>query len=272
MVSPGTAHLGLKDPRQVQFSCSVSSDSFWPHGLQCARLPRAWSNPCPPSQWCHPTILSSVVPFSSCLQSFPALGFFPMSQFFASGGQNIGASASLLPVNIQDLFPWGLDAGSWLECLSFPCSLFLQQDSQGFFTYWASPVTQMVKKSACNAGDLGLISEVGKIPWRREWQPTPVFFPAEFHGQRNLAGYSPWGCQVGYTWATNTHKTHFTCWLSLVGKVLLCKSLPCFCFCHIWWHHLIKASDMAKLRVSVIRMTQGGMIPWGPYATPNMHR
>ena len=74
-----------------------------------------------------------------------ALEFFPMSQFFASGGQNIGASASVLPVNIQDLFPWGLDAGSWLECLSFPCSLFLQQESQGFFTYWASPVTQMVK-------------------------------------------------------------------------------------------------------------------------------
>ena len=67
--------------------------------------PRACSNSCALSWWCHPTISSSVIPFSSCLQSFPASGFFPMSQFFTSGGQSIGASASVLPVNIQDWFP-----------------------------------------------------------------------------------------------------------------------------------------------------------------------
>ena len=84
----------------VQFSCSVMSDSLRLHELQHARLPcpspipGACSNLCPLSQWCHPTISSSVVPFSSHLQSFPALGSFPMSQFFASGGQSIGASAS----------------------------------------------------------------------------------------------------------------------------------------------------------------------------------
>ena len=97
----------------VQFSRSVMSDSLWPHGLQDARLPcpsptsRARSNSCPSIQWCHPTISSSVVPFSSCLQSFPALGSFSMSQFFSSGGQSIGASASasVLPMNIQDWFP-----------------------------------------------------------------------------------------------------------------------------------------------------------------------
>ena len=91
------------------------SDSLQPHGLQCARLPcpsptpEVCSNSCPSSQWCHPTILSSVVTFSSCLQSFPASGSFPMSQFFTSGGQSIGASASasVLPMNIQDLFPLG---------------------------------------------------------------------------------------------------------------------------------------------------------------------
>ena len=77
-------------------------DSLWPHGLQHARLPcpspnpRACSNSCPSSWWCHPTISSSVVPFSSCLQSFPASGAFPVSQFFASGSQNIGASVSAL--------------------------------------------------------------------------------------------------------------------------------------------------------------------------------
>ena len=99
----------------VQFSPSVLSDSLWPHGLQHARLPcpsptpGAYSNSCPSSQWCHPTTLSAVDPFSSCLQSFPTSGSFPMSQFFTAGGQSIGASASasVLPMNIQDWFPLG---------------------------------------------------------------------------------------------------------------------------------------------------------------------
>ena len=100
----------------VQFSHSVVSDSLRPQGLQHAILPcpsptpGAYSNSCPSSWWCHPTISSSVIPFSSCLQSFPAPGPFPMSQFFLLGGQRIGvsASASVLPMNIQDLFPLGL--------------------------------------------------------------------------------------------------------------------------------------------------------------------
>ena len=102
--------------QSVQFSHSVMSDSLQPHGLQHTRLPcpsptpRACSNSCPSIQWCHPTISSSVVPLSSHLQSFPASGYFPMSQFFTSGGQSIGvsASASVLPKNIQDWFPLGL--------------------------------------------------------------------------------------------------------------------------------------------------------------------
>ena len=102
--------------RTVQFSCSVVSVSLRPHGLQHARFPcpsptpGAYSNSCPSRRWCHPTILSFVVPFSSRLQSFPASGSFPMSWFFASGGQSIGvsASASVLPMNIQDWFPLGL--------------------------------------------------------------------------------------------------------------------------------------------------------------------
>ena len=91
---------------------SVVSDSLWPHGLQLARLPcpptlRAYSNSCPLNQWCHPTISSFAVPFSSCLQSFQASGSFPMSWPFASGGQSTGvsASASVPPMNIQDWFP-----------------------------------------------------------------------------------------------------------------------------------------------------------------------
>ena len=97
------------------FSRSVMSDSLWPHGLPHARLPcpspspGACSNSCLLSQWCHPIISSSVVPFSSCLQSFPASNYFPVSRFFVSGGQSIGASASasVPPMNIQDWFPLG---------------------------------------------------------------------------------------------------------------------------------------------------------------------
>ena len=101
-------------PFLLLFSHSVVSSSLQPHGQQHARLPwpspRSCSNSCPSSQWCHPTISSSVVPFSSCLQSFPASGYFPKSQFCTSGGQSIGASASALvpPTNIQDWFALGL--------------------------------------------------------------------------------------------------------------------------------------------------------------------
>ena len=98
------------------------SDSLWLHGLHHARLPchsptpRAYSNSCPLSQWCHPTISSSVVPFSSCPQSFPASGSFQMSWLFALGGQSIGVSASalVLPMNIQDWFPLGWTG--WILC------------------------------------------------------------------------------------------------------------------------------------------------------------
>ena len=99
----------------VQFSPIVMSDSLRPHELQHTRppcpspTPGVHSNSCPLSPWCHPTISSSVIPFSSCLQSFPASGSFQMSQFFTSGGQSIGVSAStsVLPRNIQDWFPLG---------------------------------------------------------------------------------------------------------------------------------------------------------------------
>ena len=98
----------------VQFSCSFVSISLRPHGLQHVRLPcpsptpRVYSNSCPLSRWCHPTISSSVIP-SSHLQLFAATGSFQMSQLFASGGQRIGvsASASVLPMDIQDWFPLG---------------------------------------------------------------------------------------------------------------------------------------------------------------------
>ena len=103
------SQLNGKDPdaRNIQFSHSVVSDSWQPHGLQHARIPcpsltpGACSNSCPLSLWCHPTISFSVVPFSSCLQSFPASGSFPLSQFFTSGGQTIGVWASRLNLDFS---------------------------------------------------------------------------------------------------------------------------------------------------------------------------
>ena len=114
MFSSHSCRLDL--PFRVQLSRSVESHSLRPHGLQHARptctspTPGVYPNACPLSQWWHLTILSSVAPFSSCLQSFPALGSFPVSQRFTSGGQSLGASASasVLPMNIQGLFPLGL--------------------------------------------------------------------------------------------------------------------------------------------------------------------
>ena len=108
----------------VQFGCSVISNSLWPHGLQHTRppcpspTPRAYSNSHSLRQWCHPTISSSVIPFSSGLQSFPALGSFPMSWFFSPGGQSIevSASASVPPMNTQDWSP--LEWTGWISLQS----------------------------------------------------------------------------------------------------------------------------------------------------------
>ena len=128
----------------VQFSPSVMSNSLQAHGLQHARpscpspTPGVYPNSCPLSQWCHPTISSSVVPFSSCLQSFPASGSFQMSQFFTSGDQSIGvsASASVPPMNIQDWFPLGWTG--WISLESKGLSSVLQHHSSKASILWCS--------------------------------------------------------------------------------------------------------------------------------------
>ena len=125
--------------QSVQFSCSVVSDSLRPHGLQRVRPPclsptsGAYLNSCPLSWWCHPTISSSVIPFSSCPQSFPASGSLPMSQLFASGGQHTGvsASASVLPMNIQDWSPLG-----WTGWISL--------QSKGLSRVFSNPTVQKI--------------------------------------------------------------------------------------------------------------------------------
>ena len=156
-ISPSTEYSGLMcfriywfdlPIRSDQISRSVVSDSLRPHESQHARppcpspTPRVHPNPCLSSQWCHPTILSSVIPFSSCPQSFPASGSFPMSQLFASGGQSIGISASIsvLPMNTQDWSPLGYTGWISLQSkgLSRVFSNTMVQKHQ-FFSFLHSP-------------------------------------------------------------------------------------------------------------------------------------
>ena len=146
----------------VQFSRSVVSDSMWPHELQHARppcpssTPRACSNSRPLSQWCHPTISSSVVPFSSCPQSFPASGSFPVSWLSASGGQRIGVSASMsvLLMNIQGWVPFGWPGLSlltlYLACAPtgsvpwIPCTFCSQNAEKSGFLWLGNGSSQFL--------------------------------------------------------------------------------------------------------------------------------
>ena len=146
VLSSGEPQTISEEINSVQFSLSVVSNSLRPHGLQHARLPcpspipEACSNSCPLSWWCHPTTSSSVVPFSSLLHSFPASGSFPMNQFFISGGQSIGisASASVPPVNIQDWFPLELTG---LALLSLEKKNVVLNWSKLYIWYWVYPST-----------------------------------------------------------------------------------------------------------------------------------
>ena len=146
----------------VQFSCSVLSDSLWPHEPQHARppcpspTPEVHPNPCPSSQWCHTTISSSVVPFSSCRQSFPESGSFPVSQLFASGGQCIGVSAStsVLPVNTQDWSPLGWT--SWISLQSKGLSIVFSNTTH--LLYYAHVWAE------CSLDISGFPEEISSLP------------------------------------------------------------------------------------------------------------
>ena len=133
------------------------SDSFQPSEWQHTRLPclspspGVYSNSCPLSQWCHPAISSSVIPFSSHLQSFPASGSFPMSQFFASGGQSIRASASVsvLPMNIQDWFPLGLTVLTSLQSMGHSRVLQHYSSKASILRYSAFFMVQLTSVYDC---------------------------------------------------------------------------------------------------------------------------
>ena len=188
----------------VQFNRSVVSDSLWPHGLQHARhlcpspMPRACSNSCWLSQGCHLTISSSVVPF--CLQSFPASGSFPVSQFFASGGQSIGVSASVsvLSMNIQD---WNQDWLVWSPCSprhseeSFPTLQFKSINSSALSCHYSPTLTSIYDYWKNHKSHEGV-----QILWfsfhkdkKTQDSRLPLVLVKELHVPTGYAGVPHWG-------------------------------------------------------------------------------
>ena len=177
------------------------SDSLWPHGLQHARLPspslspRICLNSCPLSSWCHPIISFSVTLFSFWFQSSPASESFPMSQLFASSSQSIrgSASASVLPMNIQGWFPFILTGLISLQSMGLSRVFSSTTIWERLFFGTQLPWWLRGYSVCLQCRRPGFEPWVGKIPWRRKWQPTPVFLPGESHGWRSLVGYSPSG-------------------------------------------------------------------------------
>ena len=189
------------------------SDSLRPHESQHTRppcpspTPRVYSNSCPSSQWCHPDISSSVIPFSSCPQSLQASGSFPMSQLLAWSGQSIGvyASASVLPMNTQDWSPFGWTVWISLQSkgLSRVFSNTTVQKHQLFGTQFSSPGSLDAKESGDNARDPGLIPVSGRSP--REGNGYPLSYSClENSRQRSLVGYGLWGLKESDMTASKT--------------------------------------------------------------------
>ena len=195
---------------QFQFSCSVVSDFLQPHEPQHAQppypspIPGVYQNSCPSSRWCYATISSSVIPFSSHLQSFPASGSFQMSQLFTWGGQNIGVSAStsVLPLNTQDWFPLGWT--SWISLQSKGLSRVFSSSKasvlrcSAFFTVQLSHLDMNTGKTIALTRQtfvdkvMSLLRFVITfLPRRRKWQPTLVLLPGKSQGRRSLVGCSP---------------------------------------------------------------------------------
>ena len=180
----------------VQFSHSVVSNSLRPHGLQHPRppcpspTPRVHPNPCPSSQWCHPTISSSVSSYSSCPQSLPASGSFPMSQLFTSGGQSTGVSAStsVLPMNTQDWSPLGWTG--WISLQSkglsrvfsnttvqkhqFFCTQLSLQSNSHILT-WPLDISQRYININSKSTLLAMLTESGYSFFNSTYQPCKKF-------------------------------------------------------------------------------------------------
>ena len=194
--------------KSVQFSCSVMSNSLRPHGLQYAGLPcpspapGACSNSCPLSQWCHPTISSSVVPFSSCLQSFPASGSFQMSQFFTSDGQSFRWSFSF-SISLSNVYSVQISFRmDWSDLLA------VQETLKSLLQHHSSKASIL----QCSAFLTVQLSH----PYMTTSKTKAL--PGESHGWRSLVGYSPW--DQSQTRLSDFTFFHFSLWLD---RLLLAK-------------------------------------------------
>ena len=174
------------------------SDSLWSRGLQHARLlcpslsPRVCSNWCPLSQWCHPTISSSVTPFSTCPQFFPASGSFPMSQLFTSGGQGIGASASasILPMNTRDWFP--LELSGWISLQSKGLSRVFSGTTVQKHQFFSTQLSSYMTTGKTIA--LNMWTFVGKVMWTfKAWLIASLSYVSHFATTRPWSMlHDPW--------------------------------------------------------------------------------
>ena len=205
---------------QYQFSCSVVSNSLWPHGLQHARppcpspTPGACSNSCPSCRWCHPIISSFVLPFYSCLQSFPSSGSFPVSHFFTTSGQSIGvsASASVLPMTIQDWFPLGVQGTlkSLLQHHSSKASILLH--SAFFIVQLSNPYMTTGKTITLTRqtfiGIYTYMYKYIKLPGWGHGNPLQYSCLKNCHAQRSLTCYSPYFQRIVHNWVTKHSTAH----------------------------------------------------------------
>ena len=227
-------------------------DSLWPHGLQHTRLscpspmPRAYSNSCSSSRWHHPTIPSSVVPFSSRLQSFPASESFPLSQFFTSGGQSIGVSASapVLTMNIQDWFPLGWTG--WISLQSKGLSRVFSNHSSYTRTYiytdWELLTLLVLSPEKAMATHSSTLTY--KIPWTEE--------PGRLQSMGSL--------RVGHDWVTS-----LSLFLSCIGEG---NSNPLQCSClenprdgGAWWAAVYGVAQ-SQTRLKWLSSSRSPFINW----------
>ena len=252
-----------KGSRAWNSCCRVVQSLSWsvsslPHGLQHPKLlslsPGVCSDSCPLSGWFHWTISSSAAPFSFCLHSFPASGSFPKSQFFASGGQIIGTSASAtdFPMNVRGWFTLGLNGVILLK-------------SRGLSRVFASTT---IRKYQFSSAQPSLWSNYTEYR-RRQWQLTPVLLPGKSHGRRSLVGCSPPGRQESDT----TEPLHFHFSLSCIGEG---NGNPLECSClenprdgGAWW---AAVSGVARSRTRLKRLgsCSSGTLNTGTTRTPWM--
>ena len=241
-----------KNIYSVQFSCSVVSNSLRPHESQHARppcpspTPGVHPNSCQLSQWCHPTIASSVVPFSSCPQSFPASGSFQMSQLFASGGQSIGVSAStsVLPLNTQDWSPLGWTG--WISLQSKGLSRVFSNHSSYTRTYiytdWELLTLLVLSPEKAMATHSSTLTY--KIPWTEE--------PGRLQSMGSL--------RVGHDWVTS-----LSLFLSCIGEG---NSNPLQCSClenprdgGAWWAAVYGVAQ-SQTRLKWLSSSRSPFINW----------